>query len=90
MLGLGAAVEVARWFLEWDCTFGKRDLSDVDYVYVWADALLVLMIRLDPRPLIRLDADHHLSRPSVRTEVFADHRVQPGYSGDALIQLRLA
>jgi hypothetical protein len=45
--------------------------------------------RLHPRTPIGLDPDHHLDRAGIRIDVFADHRVQPGYPGDSLRQLRL-
>jgi hypothetical protein len=45
--------------------------------------------RLHPRTTIGLDPDHHLDRAGVLIDVFADHRVQPGYPGDPVGQLRL-
>jgi hypothetical protein len=43
-----------------------------------------------PRTPIGLDPDHHLYRAGILVDVFADHRVQPGYPGDPVGQLRLA
>jgi hypothetical protein len=43
--------------------------------------------RLHPRAAVGLDPDHHLGRLAVLTQMFADHRVQPGDARDALGQL---